>query len=283
MKYMSIRGSGPQVVIIEGRTRRIIGYRELPQAILDLHPEAVYLSFGKIYRVRELNLESRKAMVEELPDDTSYYTRPLYTVDILRYTPLQSRLSSRGIPLTYADVTLQLIVEGYVLRNYWEQENRGVKNWFSQPITYSYDTRALLIKYPIVEEWGVMENAEAFHAIEHALISAARPVCGAALGEMGGISYPSGDIVIYDGAPGGSGLSKLLYERFEKAEEIAYDIVSKCDCEDGCPRCIFSPYCGNNNQVLSRRKAEYVLRRVLRRQARTTIEPLTNKYGKPIA
>ncbi len=282
-EYMSIRGSGPHVVIINKASGDPIGYRELPQAVLDLYPEAVYLSFGRIYRVISIDIDRRRALVEPLPDDTTYYTRPLYTVDLLDYKPIDSRVTSRGIPLVYADVELELIVEGYVVRNFWEQENRGVKNWYDTPVRYSYRTKALLLKYPEVEEWGIMENAEAFHAIEHALISAARPVCGAALGEMGGISYPSGDIVIYDGAPGGSGLAKLLFHRFEKAEEIAYEIVSSCDCEDGCPRCIYSPYCGNNNQVLSRKKAKYVLGTIITGKKRVLVEPITSKYGKPIA
>ncbi len=282
-KYMSIRGAGPRVSIVNAEDGSVIGYRELPQALLDLYPEAVYLSFGKIYRILGIDTEKRRALARPLPEDTTYYTRPLYTVDLLDYKPLMTRVSSRGVPLMYADVKLMLIVEGYVVRNFWEQEGRGVKNWYEEPVTYSYETKALLLKYPEVEEWGMMENAEAFHAIEHALISAARPVCGAALGEMGGISYPSGDIVIYDGAPGGSGLAKLLFHRFEKAEDIAYEIVSKCDCEDGCPRCIYSPYCGNNNQVLSRRKATYVLAGIIKHGALKTIRPIANKYGKPIA
>ena len=61
------------------------------------------------------------------------------------------------------------------------------------------------------------------------------------------------------------------------------DIVSKCDCEDGCPRCIYSPYCGNNNQVLSRRKASYVLRLVVEEKAREKARPLENKKGRPLA
>jgi DEAD/DEAH box helicase domain-containing protein len=210
MEYMSIRGSGPQVAIIEKKTNTLIGYRELPQAVLDLHPDAVYLSFGKIYRSLGIDVNRRIAWVEPLPDDTTYYTRPLYTVDLLDYNVLMERISSRGIPLVYAAVKLEIAVEGYVLRNFWEPEGRGVKYWLDEPIRYSYNTMALLLKYPVVEEWSIMDNAEAFHAIEHALISAARPVCGAALGEMGGISYPSGDIVVYDGAPGGSGLARLL-------------------------------------------------------------------------
>ncbi|RLG80618.1 MAG: DEAD/DEAH box helicase, partial [Thermoprotei archaeon] len=265
IKHSSIRGSGPLVAIVERSTNSVIGYRELPQALLDLHPEAVYYSFGRPYASTGIDLDKREAYVKPLPDDITYYTRPLYTVSLEDYAEIFTRTSRRGIPLIYAYVRLSLSVEGFVIKNYWEGERGGSKYWFSSPITYAYDTKATLIKYPENPEWGLMENAEAFHAIEHVLISAARPVCGASLGDMGGFSYPSGDIVIYDAAPGGSGLARLLYERFEKAEEMAYEILRSCDCYDGCPRCIYSPYCGNNNQVLSRRKSYLVLSEVLKK------------------
>jgi len=41
---------------------------------------------------------------------------------------------------------------------------------------------------------------------------------------------------------------------------MAEAIVGSCTCEDGCPRCVFSPYCGNNNKYLSRKGALKVLR-----------------------
>ncbi len=281
LKHSSIRGSGPQVVIIDRENNEKIGYRELPQAVLDLHPQAIYYSFGKPYTSLGIDLEKKTAYVKPLPSDTSSYTRPLYVVDLVDYNEIMSRKTERGIPLTYAYVQLSISVEGYVLRNIYG-DTGGSKYWFREPLTYTYDTKALLIKYSENPEWDMISNAEAFHAIEHTLISAARPVCGASLGDMGGFSYPSGDIVIYDAAPGGSGLSRLLYQRFEKAEELAYEIMAKCDCIDGCPRCIYSPYCGNNNQVLSRRKALYVLHNILSRKTVVREKPVENRYGKPI-
>ncbi len=82
---------------------------------------------------------------------------------------------------------------------------------------------------------------------------------GASDTDLGGVSYPSGHIVIYDSAPGGNGASRLVFERFERVVDIAENILAGCTCEDGCPKCIFSPYCGVNNRFLSRRKALTVL------------------------
>lgn len=284
LEYTSIRGSGPQVTIVEKDTGKPIGLRELPKAILDLHPNAIYLHAGRVYRSTSIDVEKKIAIVERLPDDIPYYTRPLYTTDLIDFEIIDKRVTDKGIPIVYAKAKIVISVDGYAIYNIYGGEKPVNIEELETTVSYAYATRAVIVKYPINVEWDHISNAEAMHAIEHVLISAARPVCGAALGELGGISYPSGDIVIYDSSPGGSGLSKLLFERFEKVEEVAYKIMDKCDCEDGCPRCIYSPYCGNNNKYLSRKKALFILRNI--RYLKKTIkigEPGENRYGNPIA
>ncbi|MEM1825252.1 MAG: DEAD/DEAH box helicase [Desulfurococcaceae archaeon] len=282
-EYGRIRGTGPLIDILDETTGEIIGNRELPQALLDLHPGAVYYSFGKPYLSTRIDLDEMKAYVKPLPDTVSYYTRPLYTVELVDLYEIRERISDRGIPLTYAHVKLDFIVEGYVVKQYGESEDKGQRKLLNNPITYRFETKAVIVKYPLLfDNWGLIEYAEAFHAIEHSIISATRPVCGASIWDMGGISYPNGRIVYYDGVVGGSGLSLLLFNRYEKAEDIAYEILSKCDCEDGCPRCIYSPFCGNNNQILSRLKAFKILYSVLKGEAKYVEKQVEITYSKPI-
>ena len=281
-EYSSIRSGGPLVEIYDEATGEVLGSRELPQALLDLYPGAIYFIQTKPYISLGVDIGKRAAYVKRLDEDVNYYTKPLYTVDVVDFEVLDERVSKRNIPLTYANVELEIAVEGYVVKNAFDDRG-GEKYWLDTPLRYPYPTKAVLVKYPTIEEWDRLGHAEAFHAIEHSLISAARIVCGAGLTDMGGVSYPSGDIVIYDAAPGGSGLARLLFERFERAEEIAHDIVSSCNCEDGCPRCIYSPFCGNNNQVLSRRKAAYYLNGLLAGKLVEHGRPLEARYGKPIA
>ena len=45
-------------------------------------------------------------------------------------------------------------------------------------------------------------------------------------------------VVLYDRAPGGVGLSALLYELDDKLLAAARDVVSRCPCDDGCPSCV---------------------------------------------
>jgi DEAD/DEAH box helicase domain-containing protein len=45
-------------------------------------------------------------------------------------------------------------------------------------------------------------------------------------------------IVLYDNIPGGLGLSENLYEMHRDLLLQAFDVVSHCECEDGCPSCV---------------------------------------------
>ena len=57
-------------------------------------------------------------------------------------------------------------------------------------------------------------------------------------------------IFIYDGHPGGVGISRRGYEVFEQLVGDASRLVSECRCESGCPSCVQSPKCGNLNDHL---------------------------------
>lgn len=281
MEHGSLRASGPVVEVVDSGRGEVIAYRELPVALLELYPGAIYLYTGEPYMVESIDLSSKRAYARRVSGNASY-TRPLYTVDVVDYDILAERRTGSGVRAAYARVVLELRVEGVVVKDIYSGEMLSTVE-LEEPVAYRYPTRATLIKYPVPDELGARGSAEAFHAIEHALISAARVVCGSGLTDLGGVSYPSGDIVVYDAAVGGSGVAKLLYERLEEAEKVAEEIMSRCDCHDGCPRCIFSPYCGNNNQVLSRRKALYVLSKLGKARIAAAAAPLEARAGKPVA
>jgi Distinct helicase family with a unique C-terminal domain including a metal-binding cysteine cluster len=126
---------------------------------------------------------------------------------------------------------------------------------YDEPIVFSYWTKGIVTVFPYLEGFTEVDALEAYHATEHVLISAARVAAGAGQTDLMGISYPSGHVAIMDSTVGGSGVAKLLYERFEVARRVAMDILSKCTCEDGCPNCVYSPYCGSGNKYLSRKKS----------------------------
>ncbi len=271
----SLRGVG-EVVKIVTKSGKTIGYREMPMALKELHPGAIYLHGGRLFL--SLSLERRRAIVEPLPQGFNYLTKPLYysEPEVVQVT---SERTWRAFALSYVSLMIKDVVYGYVVRRYPGMEFVR-ENILDKEYTYSFKTKGVLVWLPPYSQWDEWENAEALHAIEHALISAAEIAVGASPTDLGGISFPSGHIYIYDSFPGGSGISKEVFKRFEEVAVRALDIVTKCSCEDGCPRCIYSPYCGNNNKILSRKKAALLLTQRIKGELK--VVPTISRYGKPI-
>ncbi len=256
LRERGLRGAGPEVAIFCAGEQ--IGRRELPEALHDLHPGAIYLHQRKAYEVELLDLEKRVAVVHRIRDDVAIYTRPLFEVDLGAWSQVDQRVAD-GVPVAYGEADITKTVIGYNVYSVFGEERVPVQTvLLPEPVSWSYRTKAILARYA---RWV---DIDAIHALEHVVIHAARPVVGAGLSDLGGISYPSGHVVIYDATPGGSGLSRLLFEKLERAHKLAYDIVSSCDCEDGCPRCVYDPFCGNNNRHLSRKGAVELFEKVFR-------------------
>jgi len=236
-------------------------------ALSDLHPGAIYLHQGRTYEVVELDLERFVARVRRLPEDVPFYTRPLYQVDVSEIALSELR-EADGVEVGYGSGAITKTVFGYAIRYIYgaaEAPYEAPIVALEEPISWSFRTKLLVARY------GGAAQPEAIHALEHAIIHAARPVVGAGLSDLGGVSYPTGHIVIYDATPGGSGLSKLLFKRLERAHRIAHEILANCDCGDGCPRCIYDPFCGNNNRTLSRRGALKLARKLLKMELRAPL------------
>jgi DEAD/DEAH box helicase domain-containing protein len=88
--------------------------------------------------------------------------------------------------------------------------------------------------------------------------------------DIGGVStilhFDTGSptISIYDGYEGGIGISEKLYELIEPLFSTTLRLVKDCECEVGCPSCIYSPKCGNENEPLDKQAAIIILEDILR-------------------
>ncbi|BCU69399.1 DEAD/DEAH box helicase [Stygiolobus caldivivus] len=279
VKRSHIRSTGP-IITIYDQDGKVVGERELPVGLYDIYPQAVYLISRHNYVVQSMDIDKLKAIVKRVNDDIDFYTKPIYSSHLMSLEEIEER-KVYGLPVKYGAVTIMEVIEGYAIYELVGRKDRPKKEvYYDEPITFTYETKGLLIKHPILPEFNEIDAMEAFHATEHVLISAARVTAGAGLTDLSGISYPSGHVVIYDSVVGGSGVTKLLFERLEDAYMIAKDITENCDCEDGCPKCIYSPFCGNNNKVLSRRKSFRLIKTVTENRID---EKCDNLSGRPIA
>jgi DEAD/DEAH box helicase domain-containing protein len=88
--------------------------------------------------------------------------------------------------------------------------------------------------------------------------------------DVGGISTPShpdlggkSGIFIYDGHRGGVGYAEKGYDLIAEVLDGTLKAIESCPCESGCPSCIQSPKCGNNNEPLDKHAAIMLLHEIL--------------------
>ena len=258
LKNYSIRGISDRVKIVEGK--RIIGERALPMALRELHPGAIYLHGGRVYVSKRL--EKRKAIVERSKEE-HLKTEALRT-SIPEILEILENRKAFSTELKYCKLKVTEIVHGYVIKNIYTNKKLSIEK--IQPVEYTFITKGFVFTCPALNlhPEGL---AGSYHAVEHVLIESSNMLIGGGANEIGGISMgSSGVIFIYDGAVGGNGISKLLYNRFEKACRRALEVLESCKCkkEDGCPNCTYSYQCGNNNRPLNKYGAIRALKKLIR-------------------
>jgi DEAD/DEAH box helicase domain-containing protein len=87
--------------------------------------------------------------------------------------------------------------------------------------------------------------------------------------DIAGLSTPrhpdtdSAQVFIYDALPGGVGIAEKGFELLLDLWRSTLMAIDECPCQEGCPSCIQSPKCGNNNEPLDKNAASLILRCLL--------------------
>ena len=271
----SIRGIGDTVDILFNK--KVVGERSLPQAIEELHENAIYFLSGKRYQVKKLYYNAQHteqpsyAELISIPSDYPYYTRAM-VAEWPNIVEIYEQKIVFGIEVKYCSLKIQKKVVGYTNIEIGQEVTQGRKVMFSEPIEFEFITKGFVFRAPRPLDILKDANDEAYvemsgyHASEHVLIEGSSMITGGASQEMGGVSLgSSGLIFIHDGSIGGNGASKALYDRFDAAIRRALRILMECPCksESGCPRCTYSYRCGNNNEYLHKIAAVEILNKAV--------------------
>jgi len=249
----------------------IRGIGKLPIALEELHKDAIYFLAGIRYKVKEFDYPRKNyAKLEKIPRDYPYYTKSL-TEEWPTIETVFEKRKAKGVEVAFCKLHIQKKVYGYVNIELGQEITQGEKVLLETPLEYDFVTKGIVFHAPRpLKVIGKAEDedyteASGYHATEHVVIEGSNMITGGVSQDLGGISLgTSGLIFIYDGAIGGSGATKALYDRFEKALERSMYIVKECPCENksGCPRCTFSYRCGNNNEYLHKYSALEILERI---------------------
>ncbi|MDD1694093.1 MAG: DEAD/DEAH box helicase [Methanoregula sp.] len=266
------RGRAADAVMLDGvpgETFRVMCHGRLletmdrGQAYREAHKGAIMLHQGETYVVNEMDLETHTIRVSET--DVDYYTQPLKDVDISIVETHETRMVNQ-IPCAFGEVEVTEQYTGYKIK-------RGDTIIGLEPLSLpalTFRTKAFWVTLSgSVEEKIInsgLDLAGGLHGAEHAIIALMPLHVMCDRWDVGGLSSPAfgekGEpmVFVYDGCEGGIGLTEKAFGILPGLFSSAHDLVRDCRCESGCPSCIYSPKCGNDNQPLDKEATRLILR-----------------------
>jgi len=254
--------SADSFAIVDAESGEVLGTVEAARAFSTAHDGAIYLHLGRSYEVRGLDVEGRVAFVTPFSGD--YYTQPKResATDIER---LLGRRTALGVTLSFGLVAVTEQVIGYQRKRLVDHEVLDF-NPLDLPET-TFGTQALWYELPDELLGGLPLDAllGSLHAAEHSQIAVLPLLAMCDRWDIGGLStnfHPQtgrATIFIYDGHPGGVGISRRGFEEFARLVGDAHRLIAECPCRSGCPSCVQSPKCGNLNDPLSKHGARELM------------------------
>ncbi len=260
--------SGENFALIDVSTGSLLETVEEGAAFFQIHPGAIYLHQGESYLITELDLANHTACAE--PTTAAYYTQAREITD-LRVMRVLCAKSCRQTRVYLGEVEVTTTVVGFTKKAQFTEEVIGEEALDLPP--RRFPTIALWFDLP--EGLASRLTGEQFdlagglHGAEHAAISILPLFALCDRNDIGGVSTPfhpdtgRAQIFIYDAHPGGIGIAEKGFALVEQLWEATLKVVAECPCQDGCPGCIQSPKCGNNNKPLDKKAARVLLEGLL--------------------
>jgi len=250
------------------RNNELLGTVEGASAFETVHPGAIYLHRGESYQVQDLDIQGRTAYVA--PSLADYYTVAQVETSITIKEVRETRvLSETKIGFGLVEVTNHVV--GYRRRQHFTDVTLGFIELDMPSRTFETEAFWFVLPHSMMGkiELEKIDLAGAIHAIEHATIGLLPLFAMCDRMDIGGVSHPVHPdtklptVFIYDGHAGGVGIAAKGYLMTETILKATGDHVAECPCEEGCPSCIHSPKCGNNNEPLDKKGAVFLIRRLL--------------------
>jgi DEAD/DEAH box helicase domain-containing protein len=237
-------------------------------ALFQIHAGAIYLHQGESYLVTELDLGNHIAYVE--PTTLPYYTQAKDITDIrIKRTVRKKETQCAEVYLGEVEVTTTVV--SFKKKRQLTEEIIGEEPLDLPP--QIFDTIALWFDLPaeVVTQLtkDQLDFAGGLHAAEHATIAMLPLFALCDRNDLGGVSTifhsdtGEAQIFIYDAHPGGTGIAEKGFDLVEQLWRETLKMIVECPCEDGCPGCVQSPKCGNNNQPLDKKAAQVILKELV--------------------
>ena len=234
-------------------------------ALSQVHPGAIYLHYGEPYLVMQLDLAAHAAYV--VPANAPYYTQARELTDLRVLGALKEK-ATRQVSSYLGEVEVTNSVVGFRRKLQFTEEVVGEEPLDLPP--QRFDTIALWFDIPADATAQIAEArldfAGGLHALEHCSIAILPLFALCDRNDLGGVSTPlhadtgEAQIFIYDAHRGGTGIAEKGFELVHHLWQETLRVIEECPCDEGCPSCIQSPKCGNNNHPLDKKAAQIILK-----------------------
>lgn len=260
-----IRSTGGQPVqLVEEDTGRVVGTVDASSAHGTAHTGAVYVHRGETWLVRELDLEDHVAVIGRA--DPGYSTSAREVTDIRIVSEREHRRwGDCRLSLGEVDVSHQVVA-------FLKRRQPGGEVIGEEPLDLPMRTLRTTSVWWTVPDHALTEAGlatsdlpGAAHAAEHCSIGLLPLFATCDRWDIGGVStavHPDTGqltVFVYDGHPGGAGFAERGFHAAITWLTATRDTIAACRCEQGCPSCIQSPKCGNQNNPLDKQGAIMLL------------------------
>ena len=279
---IDLRGGGNRFQIVEARTDRLIGEIDDYRAFRETHPGAVYLHKGDTFVVDRLDIHRRTITAARACVD--YYTR-IRGHKLTEILNVNNQIYASGTNVYEGIIKVTDQVTEFEM---WRSQTHTLLNRIPLDLPPQiFETQGMWFQIPesIQRECEsrFFDLLGALHAIEHAAIGIFPLLVMADHNDVGGLStiyHPqvgNAVIFIYDGIPGGAGLTRQAFENTTQLLRYTLKTIRDCPCEDGCPSCVQSPQCGSGNRPMDKNAAIFILERMV---AHATSKDITGSKGR---
>lgn len=258
-------------ILDESQNYQLMEELEETTALRRVYPGAIYLHQGESYLITRLDLDMGIAYAS--PVDVDYYTEPreVNEVNILQ-TWQRKKMPASNACFGKLSVIQQVI--GYRRLQQFSDTVLSIEP-LDMP-AQSFTTMGLWFDVPPdvvrkVERRG-LDLAGGLHAVEHASIGILPLFAMCDRLDIAGLSTPlhedtgRAQVFIYDALPGGVGITEKGFDLLPELWKATLTAIRECPCQEGCPSCVQSPKCGNNNEPLDKRAAILILQLLLGNQ-----------------
>jgi DEAD/DEAH box helicase domain-containing protein len=255
---------GAPVQLVEDGTGRVVGTVDAASSHGTAHPGAVYVHRGETWLVRSLDLDEHVAVIERSEPDYSTSAREVTEISIVGERE-HARWGECRLAFGEVDVTHQVV-------SFLKRRQPGGDVLAEEPLDLPPRSLRTAAVWWTVPEDALLEGGlvaadlpGAAHAAEHCSIGLLPLVATCDRWDIGGVStavHPDTGrltVFVYDGHPGGAGFAERGFRAARQWLTATRETIASCGCDEGCPSCIQSPKCGNQNNPLDKQGAVALL------------------------